>query len=79
MRRTPYPTDITDAHWAVLGPEIPAPRPGGRPRKTDIREVVDAIFYITHEGCTWRALPPLIVTEPTPGIFSMSRFRTLSA
>jgi putative transposase len=57
MRRTPYPTDITDAHWAVLEPEIPAPRPGGRPRKTDIREVVDAIFYITHEGCTWRALP----------------------
>jgi putative transposase len=40
-----------------LEPEIPAPRPGGRPRKTDIREVLNAIFYLTHEGCTWRALP----------------------
>jgi putative transposase len=57
MKRQPYPTDISDAQWAVLEPEIPAPRPGGRPRKTDMREVLNAIFYITHEGCTWRAPP----------------------
>ena len=57
MKRQRYPTDITDAQWAVLEPEIPAPRPGGRPRKTDMREVLNAIFYLTHEGCTWRALP----------------------
>ncbi len=57
MKRQPYPTDITDTQWAVLEPELPAPRPGGRPRKTDLREVLNAIFYLTHEGCTWRALP----------------------
>src|SRR3954468_21027862 len=57
MKRQRYPTDIIDTQWAVLEPEIPAPRPGGRPRKTDLREVLNAIFYITHEGCTWRALP----------------------
>ena len=57
MRRSPYPTDITDAQWAVLEPEIPAPRPGGHPRKTDMREVLNGLFYLTHEGCTWRALP----------------------
>jgi putative transposase len=57
MKRQPYPTDITEAQWAMLEPEVPAPRPGGRPRKTDMREVLNAIFYITHEGCTWRALP----------------------
>src|SRR5262245_55587512 len=57
MKRRAYPTDLTDAQWAMLEPEIPAPRPGGRPRKTDIREVVNAISYLTHEGCTWRALP----------------------
>jgi putative transposase len=57
MKRRAYPTDITDAQWAMLEPEIPAPRPGGRPRKTDMREVLNAIFYITREGCTWRALP----------------------
>src|SRR4029079_4837906 len=57
MKRSPYPTDITDAQWAVLEPESPGPRPGGRPRKTDMREVLNGLFYITHEGCTWRALP----------------------
>lgn len=57
MERRAYPTDLTDTQWAVLEPEIPAPRPGGRPRKTDMREVANAIFYLTHEGCTWRALP----------------------
>jgi len=57
MRRKPYPTDLTDAQWALLGPWVPPPRPGGRPRKTDLREVVNAIFYLTREGCSWRALP----------------------
>ena len=40
-----------------MEPWIPPARPGGRPRKTDMREVVNAIFYLTREGCTWRALP----------------------
>jgi putative transposase len=57
MKRQPYPTDLSNTQGAVLEPEIPAPRPGGRPRKTDMREVVNAIFYLTHAGCTWRALP----------------------
>jgi putative transposase len=57
MRRKPYPSDLTDAQWALLGPWIPPARPGGRPRKTDMREVVNALFYLTREGCTWRALP----------------------
>jgi len=57
MQRNRYPSDLTDAQWALLGSWIPPPRPGGRPRKTDMREVVNAIFYLTREGCTWRALP----------------------
>src|SRR5215217_7728158 len=57
MNRKRYPSDLTDAQWAVLEPWIPPPRPGGRPRKTDMREVVNAIFYLTREGCSWRALP----------------------
>jgi putative transposase len=52
-----YPSDLTDAQWAILEPWIPPPRPGGRPRKTTMREVVNAIFYLTREGCSWRALP----------------------
>jgi putative transposase len=57
MQRKRYPSDLTDAQWSLLEPWIPPPRPGGRPRKTDMREVVNAIFYLTREGCTWRALP----------------------
>jgi putative transposase len=57
MERKPYPSDLTDAQWALLKPLIPAARPGGRPRKTDVRDVLNALFYLNREGCTWRALP----------------------
>src|SRR4030088_2310219 len=57
MNRKAYPSDLTAAQWALLEPWIPPARPGGRPRKTDMREVVNGIFYLTREGCTWRALP----------------------
>jgi putative transposase len=57
MERKPYPSDLTDEQWAVLQPLIPPALPGGRPRKTDMREVVNALFYLTREGCSWRALP----------------------
>mgnify|MGYP001342568850 CR=1 FL=1 len=52
-----YPTDLTDREWAVLAPLIPPAKPGGRPRKTNMREVVNAILYIAGSGSQWRALP----------------------
>ena len=57
MKRKPYPSDATDEQWAVIAPLIPKAWPGGRPRGVDMREVVNALFYRTREGCTWRALP----------------------
>lgn len=57
MRAKPYPSDLSDAQWAVLEPQLPAAHTCGRPRKTDRREVVNAIFYRNRNGCTWRALP----------------------
>jgi transposase len=57
MRTQSYPSDITDAQWALIEPHIPPVHPGGRPRKTDLRDVVDAIFYILRTGCQWRYLP----------------------
>src|SRR5947209_4965791 len=57
MERKPYPSDLTDAQWALLEPLIPPAQPGGRPRETDMREVVNALFYHAREGGSWRALP----------------------
>ena len=55
--RNPYPSDLTDAQWQLLEPLIPAARKGGRPARYARREVVNAILYITRNGCSWRALP----------------------
>jgi putative transposase len=57
MRPKPYPSDLTDAQWDILEPLLPKGRPLGRPRKTSLRRVVDAILYRNRNGCTWRALP----------------------
>ncbi|WP_212994989.1 IS5 family transposase, partial [Actinoplanes auranticolor] len=55
-----YPSDTTDAEWQVIAPLIPAGRPGrrgGRPPRHPRRDIVDAIRYLAHNGCVWRALP----------------------
>jgi transposase len=52
-----YASDLTDAEWAVIAPHMPAPRRLGRPRRTPLREVVNALFYIATSGCQWRLLP----------------------
>ena len=49
--------DVSDAAWALLAPLLPAARPGGRPRTTDIRAVINVIFYLLRTGCQWRLLP----------------------
>jgi putative transposase len=56
MRSGSYPSDITDEQWALIEPHIPV-YPGGRPRTTDLRDVIDAIFYLLRTGCQWRYLP----------------------
>ena len=56
MRTQTYPSDVTDEQWALIEPHIPV-YPGGRPRTTDLRAVVDAIFYVLRTGCQWRYLP----------------------
>ena len=52
-----YPSDSSDREWALIAPMLPAAKPGGRPRTTDLRDVVDAIQYIAVSGCQWRMLP----------------------
>jgi putative transposase len=57
--RKPYPSDLTDLEWLNLEHLFHKPRrgPGGRPRKYELREVVNALLYLARGGCSWRMLP----------------------
>jgi putative transposase len=52
-----YPSDLTDAQWKEIEPELPPPSKDGRNEKYPRREIVNAIVYVAHNGCVWRALP----------------------
>ena len=52
-----YATDCSDAEWALIAPFLPPPRRLGRPRTTQMRDVVDAVLYIAASGCPWSLLP----------------------
>ena len=54
--RKPYPSDLTDEQWQIIEPLIPVNRVG-RPRDVEMREVLNAIFYINRSGCQWDMLP----------------------
>ena len=60
-KRKPYPTDLSDNQWEVIKPLLPKAKSnkttGGRPRATDVREVLNAIFYLLRSGCSWRMIP----------------------
>jgi putative transposase len=55
--RKPYPTDLTDAQWELIELVIPAPKSGGRPRSTNMREVMNTLLYQSRTGCQWDMLP----------------------
>ncbi|WP_330838413.1 IS5 family transposase [Actinophytocola sp.] len=52
-----YPTDLSDAQWALIEPLLPPPAPVGRAEKHPRREIVNAILYLDRAGCAWRLLP----------------------
>lgn len=57
MGRQPYPSDLTDAEWDTIQWALPAQTGRGRKRTLDIREVLNAIFYLLRTSCQWRYLP----------------------
>jgi putative transposase len=57
MPNTHYDTNLSDAAWELVAPLLPPALPGGRPRTTDVRAVVNAIFYLLRSGCQSRLLP----------------------
>jgi transposase len=52
-----YPSDLTDAEWALVAPLIPPAKRGGNKRTVDVREVVNGLMYILSTGCQWAAIP----------------------
>ncbi|HEY2068490.1 MAG TPA: IS5 family transposase [Rhizomicrobium sp.] len=48
---------MSDPQWALIAPLLPGAKPGGRPRKADLRRVLDAILYLLKNGCMWANLP----------------------
>jgi putative transposase len=54
--RKPYPSDLTDQQWQVIEPLIPV-NVLGRPREVEMREVLNALFYLNRSGCQWDMLP----------------------
>jgi putative transposase len=56
-KRKAYSTDLSDEQWELIELVIPPAKPGGRPREVDMREIVNAMFYLVRSGCQWELLP----------------------
>jgi putative transposase len=53
-----YASDLTDQQWTILQPLVYSKRKGpGRPIELDLRQVLNAIFYVMRTGCQWQYLP----------------------
>ncbi|QMU74728.1 IS5 family transposase [Streptacidiphilus sp. PB12-B1b] len=63
-QRKPYPSDLSDARWALIEPKLTAwrkarldRRPTGQPAKVDLRDVFNAILYVNRTGIPWKYVP----------------------
>ena len=66
--RKRYPSDLTDEQWAIVGSMLPPAKQrtrGGRPRKVDMREVLNTILYLNRSGCQWDMLPHDLLPKST--------------
>ena len=55
--RSGYASSTTDKEWERILPQLPKAKVRGRPRKHDLRRIVDGIFYLLQSGCQWDMLP----------------------
>lgn len=67
VSRKAYPSDLSDEQWAIIAPLLPEPKTanGGRPRTTNMQEVVNSILYLTRSGCQWNMLPHDLLPKST--------------
>ena len=66
-----YPSDLIDSEWALIEPAIPPAKRGGRRREVNVREVLNAIFYVLSTGCQWQALPKDLPPKSTAHSYFM--------
>ena len=64
---------LSDDQFRLLEPLIPSAKPGGRPRQTDMRRLLDSLFYLVRTGCQWRHLPPPPLFVPWPTVYGYFR------
>src|SRR3954449_11309891 len=64
---------LTDDQFRLLAPLIPPAKPGGRPRTTDMRKLLDGLFYLVRTGCQWRHLPPPPAFPPWRTVYGYMR------
>lgn len=65
MKRKAYPSDLTGSQWNKINPLIPKEKSGGRHREQDMREIINAILYLSRTGCQWRYIPHDFPKWPT--------------
>ena len=63
--RKRYPSDLTDEQWQIIEPLLPPAKPGGRPRSTDLREIINTLLYQARTGCQWDMLPHDLLPKST--------------
>jgi len=66
-----YPSDLTNDEWTLVASLIPPAKHGGRKRTVDVREVLNAIFYVLATGCQWKALPKDLPPKSTAHSYFM--------
>lgn len=64
---------LSDDQFGLLEPLIPPPKPGGRPRTTDLRQLLDGLLYVVRTGCQWRHLPPPPAFPPWGTVYGYFR------
>ncbi|WP_456115318.1 IS5 family transposase [Skermanella mucosa] len=64
---------LSDDQYRLIEPFIPPPKPGGRPRTTDMRQMLDGLFYVVRTGCQWRHLPPPPAFPPWQTVYGYFR------
>ena len=57
MQRPGYNTDLTNDEWMIISPFLKNSDKRGRKQRYDLREIINAIYYVIVTGVQWRNIP----------------------